>query len=76
MGSLCQLSWLRGCRRLGLGVGANTVDTCLLQCIWYFGLGAAAPSRSYMDPPLPTAADYGARALVYGNLYLYFIKYE
>jgi hypothetical protein len=36
--------------------GVNTVEYCILQRISYFGLGAAAPSRTYMDPPVVVRA--------------------
>jgi hypothetical protein len=32
--------------------GANTVGTCIVQRISRIGLGAAAPSQTYMDPPV------------------------
>ena len=38
--------------------GANTVETSILQRISHFGLGAAAPSRTYMDPPVLVVTNF------------------
>jgi len=52
----CGLSLLA---ELGCGpVGADTVETSILQRISHFGLGAAAPSRTYMDPPVLVVTNF------------------
>jgi len=48
----CMLAKLGcGCRHLAQR-GANRVETCILERILHFGLGAAAPTWINMDPPL------------------------